>query len=359
MQIKNSFLIFTFLFFSVPLFAQVQIDVKVDSVQLLVGEQTDIHLKVALDVGKKAVFPALKNGSEIMPNLEVVEVHPIDTAFLDEGKRMELTQKYTITAWDSALYYLPPFKVQVGEQLDSSKCLAIKVYTMDVDTLHLDQFFPPKGVMSPSFDWADWRGLVYTSFAFLFLLLIAFYLFDSARRGKPIVRIIRRKKKLPPHQVAISQIERIKAEKIWAEEDSKEYYTRLTDTLRNYIRERYDFNAMEMTSAEIIEHLLEKENSGSLNELREIFATADLVKFAKYSTLVNENDANLMAAVAYINQTKIEVDPNAKPEPEIIKETDKKRLNQVVAMRITAAVMTAIAVGLLCWIVWRSMDILM
>ena len=38
---------------------------------------------------------------------------PPDTTFLNEGKRLEIQQKYTITAWDSSFYYLPPFEVKV------------------------------------------------------------------------------------------------------------------------------------------------------------------------------------------------------------------------------------------------------
>lgn len=356
---RNLIYILALFLYTTSLNAQVQIDVKVDSVQLQVGEQTGITLKVTSDAGKNVSFPDLKPGMELVPNLEVVEVQPVDTNYLNEGKRMELTQQYTITAWDSSLYYLPPFKVKVENQVDSSRSLAIKVFTLDVDTLHLDHFYPPYGIMEPPFDWNDWRNMLYMSFVLIAMLIIAYVLLDHARRGKPIVRIIRRKKKLPPHQVAIEEIERIKADRKWAEEDSKEYYTLLTDALRSYIRDRYNFNAMEMTSAEIIEQLLKEDNPETLNELREIFTTADLVKFAKYSTLINENDANLVAAIEYINQTKKEVDPNQKPEPEIIKETDQRRLNQVVAMRIVSVVLLTVSVGLLCWIVWRCMDILM
>ena len=157
----------------------------------------------------------------------------------------------------------------------------------------------------------------------------------------------------------MDEIERIKSERKWAEEDSKEYYTLLTDTLRNYIRDRYGFNAMEMTSAEIIERLTSENNQEALNELREIFRTADLVKFAKWSTLINENDANLVAAVEYVNQTKIEPDPNAKPEPEIIKETDQKRLTQVKMMRVAIGVLAILSLALLAWMIWRSADLLM
>lgn len=43
------------------------------------------------------------------------------------------------------------------------------------------------------------------------------------------------------------------------------------------------------------------------------------MKFAKYAPLMNENDMNLVNAVDFINQTKIEEDPNAKKEPTEIK----------------------------------------
>jgi hypothetical protein len=213
--------------------------------------------------------------------------------------------------------------------------------------------------MELPFLWEEWRMVVLGGLLLLLMLACIGVLYYHVKHGKPIVRFIRRKKKLPPHQVAMDEIERIKSERKWAEEDSKEYYTLLTDTLRNYIRDRYGFNAMEMTSSEIIDRLISENNQEALDELREIFRTADLVKFAKWSTLINENDANLVAAVEYVNQTKIEVDPNAKPEPEIIKETDQKRLTQVKIMRVSMVVLAVLSICMLAWIIWRSADLLM
>ena len=94
-----------------------------------------------------------------------------------------------------------------------------------------------------------------------------------------------------------------------ASEDQKEYYTKLTDTLRRYIEERYGFSAMEMTSSEIIGRLMASGDEQSLKELSQLFMTADLVKFAKYSTMINENDQNLVNAIDFINQTKLENQP--------------------------------------------------
>ena len=89
-------------------------------------------------------------------------------------------------------------------------------------------------------------------------------------------------------------------------EDQKAYYTLLTDTLRQYIQERFGFNAREMTSTQILYHLQQNGDQKMIDELRELFQTADLVKFAKYSTLLNENDLNLVNAVNFIDQTKQE-----------------------------------------------------
>lgn len=339
--------------------AQVIFDVKIDSMQLFIGEQTNITLDVTLGTKQKLKFPSVKKGDKIVPNVEIVDILRADTNYINDGKRMEVRQRYTVTAWDSSFYYLPPFVVEVDGKKYESKSLAMKVYTVDIDTLHLDKFFPPYEVMDPPFAWADWKWVIISAFIVIILVVISIVLLYYVVNGKPIVRFIRRKKVLPPHKVAINEIERIKASRNWTVEDSKEYYTELTDTLRNYIKDRYSFNAMEMTSAEIIERLVEDKNEEAINELREIFHTADLVKFAKYTTLINENDSNLMSALEYVNQTKLEEDPNAKPEPEVIKETDQKRMNQVMTMRVIIAVLLLASTALMAWIVWRSIDLLM
>ena len=358
-MVKRVYIFSLFLLLMTGVRAQVRVDVKLDSLQLFIGQQTDLTLSVTIDAKQKLVMPDIKKGQELIPDIEVVTVGNPDTAFLNDGKRLTVSQAYTITAWDSAFYYLPPMQVTVDGKKYDSKSLALKVYTVDIDTLHLDQFFPPGGIMELPFLWEEWQMVMFGSLLLILMFVCVGVLYYHVKHGKPIVRFIRRKKKLPPHQVAMNEIERIKSERKWAEEDSKEYYTLLTDTLRNYIRDRYGFNAMEMTSSEIIERLIAENNEQALDELREIFRTADLVKFAKWSTLINENDANLVSAIEYVNQTKIEVDPNAKPEPEVIKETDQKRLTQVKIMRVAIGVLAVLSVALLAWIIWRSADLLM
>lgn len=344
------------LFVVSPLRAQVTVTARLDSVQFYVGEQDGLELQVSMPAGGNLQLPVLKKGMELMPNIEIVEMDAPDTVLMNDGNQWQITQRYVITAWDSSLYYLPPMKVMVDSVAYESKSLAFKVYTLDVDTLNAEVFFPPRDIQELPFSWGDWRLVVFGTLGILLLIGLIIGMAILIRMGKPIFRLVRRKKKLPPHQVAITEIERIKLQRTWAQEDSKEYYTLLTDALRTYIQDRYGFSAMEMTSAEIIERLTAEGDEKSLEELREIFRTADLVKFAKWSTRVNENDANLVAALQYVNETKVEEDPNVKPEPEVIKETDKQRQMQVGIMRAVIVVAVIGIAFLLGSIIWRLYD---
>lgn len=333
-------------------------EARIDSLQMLVGEQTGITLDVSCDAKANVEMPVFQRGQQLAPGVELVEMTAADTTKLDDGRRMQVSRKYIVTAWDSSFYYIPPMKVRVNGKDYETKNLALKVYTIDVDTVHVDQFFGPKDVMNAPFSWDDWKPVIWCFILFLLLCGCIGYLVHALRTGKPLIRIIRRKRKEPAHKVALNEIERIKTERTWAQEDSKEYYTQLTDTLRTYIQERYGFSAMEMTSGEIIERLTQENDEEALAELRELFQTADLVKFAKWTTLINENDANLMTALEYINQTKQEEDPN-QPQEEIIVTPEAKRQRvSIWAMRITIAVASIVATALIVWVIYRIIDLL-
>ena len=280
----------------------VTVDATIDSLQILIGEQAKIKLQVSLDADKRAIFPVYPD--TMVRGVEVLEVAKPDTQWLNDGRRTLITQEYTITSFDSALYYLPPMEVMVDTQKYYSKALALKVYSMPVDTLHPDQFFGPKEIMQAPFAWEDWYVAIACVLLFVPFLLLLIYLVKRIMDNKPIIRKVKVEPQLPPHQLAMQEIERIKGEKAWQKGMSKEYYTELTDVLRAYIKGRFEFNAQEMTSSEIIDKLLEVNDKEAIKDLRELFQTADLVKFAKYETLINENDRNLVNAIDFIDQTK-------------------------------------------------------
>lgn len=285
--------------------SQVSVEARIDSIEMFVGQQVHVTLTANAQENAKIEFPQFKPTQYITPGVEVLASKELDKRDLDNGF-VARSMEYTLTSFDDTLYYLPPMVVKIDGKAYKSKSLALKVLTIEVDTTHVDQFFGPKDVQDNPFLWSEWRLPFWLSVLMLVLLALSYYLYLRLRDNKPIIKTIRIVKRLLPHQKAMKEIEQIKADKMVTSENSKEYYTKLTDTLRKYIEERYGFNAMEMTSSEIIEKLMAIQDESALSELRHLFLTADLVKFAKYSTLINENDANLVNAIEFINQTKQE-----------------------------------------------------
>ena len=331
--------------------AQVTVDAKIDSLQLMIGEQAKVELEVSLNANQKLQLPLLND--TLVRGVEILEIAKPDTQMLNAGKRMLVKQEYTITSFDSALYYLPPFEVLVDDMPYRSKALALKVYSVPVDTLNPDQFFGPKSIREVSIIWEDISTIFWLTLLMVALGGLGYYLFKRFKDNKPIIRKVKVEPKLPPHTLALKEIERIKGDKSLRIADPKTYYTELTDVLRTYMAERFGFNAMEMTSCEIIDKLLETNDKDSIRELKYLFETADLVKFAKHSPLMNENDMNLVNAVDFINNTKVEPDPNAKPEPTEIT-IEEKRSKQGRMVLLGSMVVIGIAVVVILYMVTKG-----
>lgn len=345
---KRTLLLIGLIIHALLTFAQASVEVKIDPIEMMIGEQAQVTMTVQAAEGAKIEMPVFQPRQQIVDGVEVINVeHPTDHSLL-----------LTLTSFDGNLYYLPPFKVNVNGKTVESKSLALKVVEVEVDTTKFDKFFGPKDVQDNPFQWRDWSLSFWLSILMLVLLALAYYLYLRLRDNKPIIARIKIVKRLLPHQKAMKEIEQIKADKMVSSENQKEYYTKLTDTLRKYIEERYGFSAMEMTSTEIIERLTADDDQQGLSELRQLFMTADLVKFAKYSTMINENDANLVNAIDFINQTKLENQPTEETvKPQLSEEDQRSQKTRRILKAVIWSVMIASTL-LFCYVIYSIYQLL-
>lgn len=332
--------------------AQTSVEASIDSIEMFIGEQVHVTVKAVMKENSKSEFPVYKPMQMITPGVEVLKSSEVGVKDADGGY-VERSVVYTLTSFDDTLYYLPPFVVKIDGKPYESKSLALKVLNMEVDTVHTEQFFGPKDVQDNPFQWSEWSLLFWLSVLVLVLSVLGCYMYLRLKDNKPILSSIRIVRKLLPHQKAMKEIEQIKADNMVTSENQKEYYTKLTDTLRKYIEERYGFSAMEMTSSEIIEKLMSTGDQKSLDELRQLFTTADLVKFAKHSALINENDANLVSAIDFINQTKLENQPSEEVvKPQLTEEQVRSKQTRIV-LKWLISVIAVCCVAVLAYVVYH------
>ena len=337
------------------------VEAVIDSVQIKVGEQTGYHVSATVKPGQRVTFRQWQPQQMITGGVEVVDLPRVDTADANDGF-IKVTQHLTLTAFEDSLYYIPKQRVKIDGKTIETRNLALKVVTLDVDTLHPNQFYGPKDVQDNPFLWSEWVEILLAALAAVILYVLCWLAYIRLKNDKPISLKIRIVKRIPPHQKALNTIESLKGERKTAEGmdgggmDTKAYYTKLTEALRTYMQERFGFNALEMTSGEIIEELRRVDDKQKIQELTELFETADLVKFAKHTVGVSENDRNLVSAIDFINTTKQDGAPTEERIVPDVTEQQRHTMRMRTVLKVVIALMAVLMTVLTAYVCWQLYD---
>lgn len=304
------------------------VQATVQPTEIVIGEQALINLKVITPKERTILFPVYEK--ELIPGIEVIGMLPTDT--LIENNVMTLNFKYVVTSFDSTLYHIPfiPFfdgtdtiysnsfglKVISPELSDSTLAYLEKINKGETDSIDFRQLqlYDIKPVRKAPFVWTDYLWILWVLLGVILVIgligLIIYLVLNKKKKGY----FFKPPQVLPAHVRALTELDRLKAERIWQQGREKDFYIKLTDVLRTYIYEREGINAMEMTSGEILNEIRKTTDIESVyDNLKQILSTSDLVKFAKYKPYPDENDLSLVNAYFFVNQTR-EADPIVKEE---------------------------------------------
>ena len=282
------------------------VSATLDSTTLFIGDQTDLHLRAIGEVGKQVTMPVLDK--ELIPGVEIVDRTIVDTLSLKDG-RVQYDQYLTLTSFEDSLFYIAPLPFVSGDDTVWSDGLTLNVvqpFEMDTTDMAITDI---KGVYkAPIWWWGIFRWV-------LLAILLAgvgvagYYLITYLQRrkleeaGNEVVTEPLR----PAEEVALEKLDAIKEKKIWQQGQVKEYYTQLTDVVREYIARRFEVSSVEQTSDETLRDIrpLLSERKDLYDQLRKMLTLADLVKFAKWSTTPDENELSLRNAYTFVKETTI------------------------------------------------------
>ncbi len=329
--LKLMFLIFvvSFLYSNSAKAQQVNANVKLDSTTILIGGQLDMQIELSQPTGVTVDFPQLTD--TITKEIEIVDKGGIDTTKLDNN-RIVLSQTIRITCFDSGLHYIPPMFFELHKddfkQTIQSNELSLRVVNPFKEVNPQKGIFDIKGIKKSPFILAEILNYIYIiggSLILIALIIWLIYRYRSKRKSgdMPAAKV---KSLDPPDIVAIRELDKIKAEKLWEHDRIKEFYTRVSDTLRDYIEQRYHIQALEQTSEEILYELKKQVNLDKeiYSNIKQVFELSDLVKFAKFKPLPDENGLSLMNAYSFIEKTKEKIIKSLEEEKErMVKENEK------------------------------------
>ena len=270
------FLCFIGSFFGVQAQDQGLLNAAVDSTQVRIGSQINYSLQLKTQAGAEVLFP---DNPKFGP-FEILEIKPVET--LQAPNHLLLTRKIALIQFDSGRYYIPPQKVQLNGKILSSDSLLVEVADVVVDTLKQPLYdIKPIVAVNPNYD-ALIRQLTWGILGLvLFGILIYIYIRQWRKR-------MAREAALPPFDRAINALKDLEQESPQTQEEYKDYYSKMTDIVREYLEEEAQISALESTTDELLLKLELLKEQGTLEledeilkDLKSVLEKADLVKFAR------------------------------------------------------------------------------
>ncbi|MDR0558893.1 MAG: hypothetical protein LBG92_01875 [Prevotellaceae bacterium] len=267
---------------------------------IFIGDQ--VTLKISVESNSKReffVFPEFEKNLE--NGIEVLETRAVDTVKSGNDSIVKLERRYLFTAFSEgnlSFSKMPVVRLSISGVIDT--LYSSQTLSLYIKEIPLDKDFQPFDIRNiktyPSKFW------LYASIIAVLAVLLAVAIFFAARKyfkRKEIIPL----KKINPYEWAVNELEKLKTSNISINR-TKEYYSQLTDIVREYIELQTDISIMEKTSDEILATLPSTVFSAPelVKNIADLFGIADLVKFAKYPASTAECEENWQNAYFFVVQ---------------------------------------------------------
>lgn len=282
----------------------IRVEARLDQSTIALGDQTRLHLIVHLPLKDHIDFPVLSD--TISSKVQIVEMGKTDTiADKNNPGIRTISKHYTITSFDAGLHMIPAY-VFAGKTANfSTQALPLEVRPVKVDTTKAIYDIKEPLTVSYSFmDWLrdNWKWLLLSLLGVTALAALLYYLVKK-RKNKP-APVQEFKPLIPIHTIALEKLRALKDKKLWEQGAVKQYYSELSDIVREYLEKRYPIHALEQTSAEILSGLGDLNIAAeNMDKLRQLLILSDLVKFAKEKPLPADHEQSLENAINFVKQT--------------------------------------------------------
>ncbi|MBK6947153.1 MAG: hypothetical protein IPH16_02890 [Haliscomenobacter sp.] len=259
---------------------QYQAEALLDSTSILIGDQVQFRVKMTLPASARLLKIGVDTLKQV-PGLERLKASPIDSFLSNNAVHYE--QSFVLTAFDSGYYRLPPIPVelldkgQVRQVLTNDLALRVRTIPVQPDSTQLQ---PIKDIIREPLKVRDFWQLG-AGVAVLFLLYWIWYRFLRKNRSsaQPETTLAPSR---APEEVALEKLEELKASGLLERGEFKAYQSELTYLFKEYLSNRFECNALEATTDEILDLLPGLGLSYDWSEvLSALLRKADLVKFAK------------------------------------------------------------------------------
>lgn len=284
----------------------VLLNTELDNHSILIGDQVMLHFEVKQEKSEELLtvnFPYFE--TQLTEKIEIIN-SSFDTLESEEGTEV-IQYNLLITSFEEGNHYIPPFPfvIQNGELNDT--IFSVETY-LEVGGVAIDTTNAIRDIKAIEKAPLTFREIIpWFSILILIGLIIGFIaLYLEKKKAKESDEPEDKRPAEPAHIIALRELDLLKAQKLWQQNEVKEYYSRLTGIIRKYIELQFVIPALEQTTTEILKsfHVSGYRSKINYNEMEELLNLADMVKFAKGEPNPRENEKLLDVAYKFVRDTK-------------------------------------------------------
>ena len=248
---------------------------SVEPAEVAVGDRVRLAIEVEHDEDASVVWPA----PDALGPFEVLE-RRIDEPRA-EGGRTVSRAAFVLAAFELGDLQVPAVEIEVVDAAGDAVALETAPAAVTVSSVGLDASGDIRAIKGP-LDMPRNLLLLLPWLLGATLLAAAAWWLWRRRPGAPESIAAPVVPVRPPHAAAYEAFRILEAERLPERGEIKAFHIRAADILRAYVEGRYGVDALEMTTAEVMDGLRRREIGGEVRaDLRRLLERCDLVKFAK------------------------------------------------------------------------------
>jgi hypothetical protein len=286
------------------------ISMELDTAIIALGDQTTLTVRATRDpMDGTGEFRWPYWQDTLSGGLEIIEVMSLDTSAIElpnGNAGIQIAQELLVTHWDSGLHSVGPISIGWNDEILKSNAVALQVLMPQPGKPGEIAGHAP--IRLTQWSWAErlehWLPKILVLLA---VLTFAVWAWRKWKLRDPVKNRIIPERKIPlepAHVIALRSLEEIQKTAVWKKGQIKTHHAGTSEALRLYLEHRFNFPALERSTAEIKNAIGQLPLRQSETEaLIEVLTLADLVKFAKWSPAASDHERIVSRSIRFVENT--------------------------------------------------------
>jgi hypothetical protein len=264
---------------STALYAGIAVENSTDKDKITIGERIPLSVKFTYTDGIEIKVP------DEYPQLKAWELKNITKEASKDEKNNTLNIRLELATFTTGQAQIPELVFEYSDNKNKFGRIKTRPINVTVESMiakygdsgDIRDIKPPVRPAYSVISTFKWLLVVFLAALFLYLLYKKYLkhrLPEIPARETP---------KIPPAELALNELEKLKNSGLIKEGRIKEFYIAMTDIVRDYLSADLDIQTRDRTTTEIYQDLRKGLSDRKyLNAIKNFFDECDLVKFARY-----------------------------------------------------------------------------